>query len=231
VTSASPASAPARVLAVLEHVAGGGDTSNLSGLARETGLNRVTLMRLLADLAEEGVLERTGSGHRLGLRFLRLAAAALSGQDLTSLGQRALDGLSASLGVSAYLVTAEGDRLTYLLRALPDTPLVSRVTVGTVIPIDATTGGRAILAARARKDGHAADGGPVPVFWSRSGYEPGIDSVAAAVVLRDGTPVAALSLAAPSGRLDHSPDRRAEVEQALTVAATDLGVLLDTTRG
>lgn len=218
-----PASAPARVLAVLEHVAGGGSTANLSELARTTGLNRITLMRLLADLTEEGVLERTGAGHRVGQRLLLLSAAALSGQELTSLGQRTLDGLSAALGVSAYLVVAEDDRITYLLRAIPDTPLVSQVTVGTVVPIDATTGGRAVLAARA--------GDRAPVFWSRSGYEPGIDSVAAAVVRPDGSPVAAVSLAAPSGRLDHSPARRAEVEDALITAVADLGALLGAARG
>ncbi|ROO89062.1 IclR family transcriptional regulator [Actinocorallia herbida] len=214
-------SAAARVLTLLEHVADGGGTANLSDLARATGLNRITAMRLVADLEDLGVLERTGSDHRLGSRLLRLAASALSGQDLTSLGQRALDALSTTLGVSAYLVVANETHLTYLLRSIPDTPLVSHIGIGTVVPLDATTGGRAIAAART---------GDNACTWSHSGYEPGIDSVAAPVVPAPGSPVAAISLAAPAGVLDPTPARRTEVEQALRTAAYDLAALLTTTR-
>lgn len=218
----STGSASGRVLALVEHVASGGSTANLSDLARATGLNRVTATRLLADLEGEGVLERSGAGHRLGHRLLTLAATALSGEDLTSLGQRALDGLSTELGVSAYLVVPESDRVTYLLRALPDSPLVSRVTVGTSVPVDATTAGRAIV--------HAGDG-RTGCVWSWSGYEVGIDSVAAPVVGPGGTALAAISLAAPSGVLDGTARRRAQVEAALHAAVTDLAALLASVRG
>ncbi|GAB2866000.1 hypothetical protein GCM10022221_77980 [Actinocorallia aurea] len=216
-----PDSAAARVLTLLEHVADGGTTANLSELSRATGLNRITAMRLLADLESQGALERTGSDHRLGPRLLRLAATSLSNQDLTSLGQRSCDHLSRTLGVSAYLVVADDTHLTYLLRSIPDTPLVSHIGVGTVVPLEATTGGRAITAAR------QGDDSPT---WSHSGYEPGIDSVAAPITPTPAAPVAALSLAAPTGLLDSTPTRRTEVETALRTAVTDLATLLSATR-
>ncbi|MDX6739559.1 IclR family transcriptional regulator [Actinocorallia sp. A-T 12471] len=206
------------MLTLLEHIAEGGSTANLSDLARATGLNRLTATRLLADLTEADAIERTASGHRLSTRLLHLAATALSGQDLTSLGQRALDSLSSKLGVSAYLVVADDTHLTYLLRAIPDQPLVSHITTGTVVPLTATTGGRAILAARS---GH-----PPACVWSRSGYEPGIDSVAAAITPTPTHPVAALSLAAPSGALDPTPTHATALESLLLQTTTSLATLL-----
>ncbi len=242
-------SAPQRVLAVLRHLAAGGDTANLSELARATGVNRVTAMRLLAELEAEGVLERTdGGGHRFGLAFLTLAAQAHRAEDLTSLGRRVLERLSAELGLTGYLVVLTGDQALYLVRAVPGSPLVSNIAVGSRVPAHLTTPGWALLVGH--DDAALRDLlGPEPLqaateqsptgyaaleqridevrehgcAWSHGGFEAGIDSCAAPVGRAGARPVAAISVAGPSSAVRGHKD---EVQRLVTSAAADLSALL-----
>lgn len=60
----------ARAFGLLAYVAAGGATGNLSALAREVGINRITAARLLATLEDEGMLEALPQGaHRMGCGF------------------------------------------------------------------------------------------------------------------------------------------------------------------
>jgi IclR family acetate operon transcriptional repressor len=244
----APQTATGRVVALLRHVARGGATSNLSELARLTGVNRVTAMRLLEDLEAEGMLERTpGGGHRLGLDFLKLAGQAVGAADLTDLGRRSLRALSERLQLTAYLVVLDGAHVLYLLRSMPATPLVSNIAVGSRVPAHQVTPGRVLLAdhdedrlrALLGPEPLAASGPGTPATydallalvaedrargtaWSSGAYEPGVDACAAAVRGADG-PVAALSVAGPTAPLD---GRRAEIEQAVAGEAAELSVML-----
>jgi IclR family transcriptional regulator, acetate operon repressor len=248
VNGESALSAPQRIFAVLRHLAAGGDTANLSDLARATGVNRVTAMRLLADLEAEGILERTdGGGHRFGVAFLTLAAQAHRAEDLTTLGRRILERLSAELGLTSYLVVLDADHALYLLRAVPTTPLVSNIAVGSRVPAHLTTPGWALLAGH---DGAALRDllGPEPLqaateqsptsyaalekqiaqvrehgcAWSRAGFEAGIDSCAAPVGTASGLPVAAISVAGLSGAVR---EREGDVQRLVMAAAADLSAL------
>ncbi|MGH3517496.1 MAG: IclR family transcriptional regulator [Haloechinothrix sp.] len=245
-------SATARVFALVGHVAAGGDTANLSELSRATDVNRVTAMRVLADLEHEGVLERgNGGGHRIGLAFLRLACQALRSEDLTSIGGRVLGELSAELQLSAYLVLPDNDHALYLLRRVPTSPLVSNIAIGSRVPAHLTTAGRVLLLA------HPADElvellGPEPLAattpqspttyrqleglldearargcaWSHAGFEPDIDSCAAPVIGGEGTPIAAVSVAGPPDDLRASEERERFVEASVKRAARQLSDLL-----
>lgn len=239
--------ATGRVLALLGHVAGGGTTTNLSELSRATGINRVTAMRLLEDLEQEGALERTdGGGHRVGLEFLKLAGLALRSADLTALGRRSLRALSGRLQLTAYLVVLDRGDAVYLMRSMPDTPLVSNIAVGSRVPAHLVTPGRVLLRGLAvpelrellgpeplpaatgqsptsydaLADLLAADD---PTAWSSGGYEPGVDACAAAVCDHTGRVVAALSVAGPSSAM---AGRRGEVETMVAQEATDLSAML-----
>ena len=242
-------SAPQRVFAVLRHLAAGGDTANLSELARATGVNRVTAMRLLAELEAEGILERTeGGGHRFGMPFLTLAAQAHRAEDLTSLGRRVLERLSAELGLTGYLVVLDGDHTLYLVREVPARPLVSNIAVGSRVPAHLTTPGWALLSGH---DGVALRDllGPEPLravteqsptsyptlqerigevhehgcAWSHAGFEAGIDSCAAPVGRAGERPVAAISVAGPSGAVRAHEQ---EVQRLVAAAAAELADLL-----
>ncbi|SUE42493.1 IclR family transcriptional regulator [Roseomonas gilardii] len=236
-----------RAVRLMEYIAEGGPTANLSEAARRTGINRATLARLLDTLEHEGVLERGQDGEfRLGLRFLGLAAAALASRDLVSLARPVLARLAAETGLSSYLVVLSGGEALYLAREMPDTPLVSHIRIGSRVPAHLTTPGRMLLAPLPPAERRARLGpGPLPTAtphspathaaldtmlaedaargcaWSFSAYEPGVDSCAAPVLGQDNRPIAALSLAGPAAQFGPAPFR-AEVERRVKDAAAEL---------
>lgn len=245
-------SAVERVLRLIRYVSDGGETDNLSAAARGTGINRLTLMRLLAELEEHGALERVnGGGHQLGTSFLTLAASALAGHDLTSMAQRILPGLTEELGLSAYLVVLDGRDVVYLLRTVPDSPLVCNISLGSRVRAHLTTPGRMLLAHLDTTD-LAPLVGPEPLptasdqsptthrqlrelltgdlqhgcAWSFSGYETGINSCAAAVFDAGGAAIAAISVAGPATRFESEPSMREQTEEAVRHSASELSSML-----
>lgn len=208
-----------RSLRLLRFIAEGGSTRNISEAARQIGVNRVTLMRLIAVLEQAGMLVGEADGHRLGMPFLTLASAALGSSSLIARAREVLPGLAASTRMSAYLVVREDHEIVYWLSETPDTPLVSQIRVGSRLPAYRATPGLAMLAllepgevehmcatAWHESDAPAWDALSARLAairaegcaWSRSGLEAGIDSCAAPIVRGDGAVLAALSVAGPS---------------------------------
>lgn len=245
-----PTSPSERTFRLLQHLAAGGHTTNLSELARETGISRVTGMRLLAELEEVGVIEKHhGGGHRLGIEFLKLASTSLSAEDLPRLGQRVIKRVSQDLQLSTYLVLPEQRNVLYLLRQVPENRLVSNISIGSSIPAHLTTAGRVLLYSQTTQQRRSILG-PEPLetatehspstyselgrildedrnrgcAWSHGGLEPGIDSCAAPVVDSFGEAIAAISVAGPSSLF--TPEFRHEVQTTVITAADDLSVLL-----
>lgn len=251
--AASGATAPLvspviRGLRLLRYIAEGGGTANLSEVGRLIDVNRVTVMRLLATLEHEGVIERLPQGgHRLGLGFLGMAAAGLGSCELTSTGRRFLARLCADLGLSAYLVLLEGNDVVYMAREMPESGLVSHIRVGSRVPAHLTAPGRAMLAllpaaelerryARAelvRQTVHSpasfaqlrellerdAEAG---CAWSFSGYEAGINACAAAVRGASGQALAALSVVGPETVFRRDEDFIVRAESAIKQAVAEL---------
>ncbi|QSN64276.1 IclR family transcriptional regulator [Caballeronia sp. M1242] len=229
-----------RSLRLLRFIAEGGSTRNISEAARRIGVNRVTLMRLIAVLEQAGMLVADAAGHRLGIPFLTLASAALGSSSLIARAREVLPGLAASTRMSAYLAVREGHEIVYWLAETPDTPLVSQIRVGSRLPAYRATPGLAMLALlgeeqvermcesswqepdaplftdlRTRLQRIRADG----CAWSRSGLEPGIDSCAAPIVTADGRVLAALSVAGPSQMFSHgSAGSEALANQVISTA-------------
>jgi len=79
----------ARALAVLDVLAGGGSELGTNEIARRSGINASTVSRLLATLAEAGLVEHVaGSGrYRLGLRLVQLGNAVLERLDLREIAR------------------------------------------------------------------------------------------------------------------------------------------------
>lgn len=252
---ATPASPSARVFRLLQHIAKGGQTANLSELARETGISRVTGMRLIAELEDGKMIEqRPGGGHRIGIEFLKLASLALGEENLSQLGQRIISRVSKDLQVSTYLVLLEEGKALYLLRQVPENRLVSNVSIGSLIPAHLTTSGRVLLVRHSDSELRALLG-PEPLeavtdqspstydelnrlidrvrdmgcAWSHGGLEPGIDSCAAPVLDQSGRPIAAISVAGPSDLF--TPEFIIETQGVVISAARDLSVLLRNTLG
>lgn len=208
-----------RSFRLLRFIAEGGCTRNVSETARRIGVNRITLMRLLATLEQAGMLVAEADGHRLGMPFLTLASAALGSSSLIARARDVLPGVAAATRMSAYLVVREQHEIVYWLAEMPDTPLVSQIRVGSRLPAYRATPGLVMLAqldasevermcetAWQEADAPAWDALSSRLqqirddgcAWSHSALEAGIDSCAAPIVGNDGKLLAALSIAGPS---------------------------------
>lgn len=241
-----------RGLRLLRFIAEGGSTANLSEVGRRIDVNRVTVMRLLATLEHEGMVERLPQGgHTVGFSFLKLASHVLAANDLTTFARRVLARLSGSLQLSAYLAVPDGGDVLYLLRDMPNTGLVSNIQVGSRVPAHLTTPGRMLIAHLSPEQLRERLGDdPLPTVtgqspgtharlaeilaadlergcaWSFSAFEPGIDACAAPVHDATGEVVAAISVAGPQQRFEADGTLRERVQKEVKAAAKDLSALL-----
>lgn len=233
-----------RAFRLLRYVVDGGSTSNLSEVGRSIDVNRVTVMRLIATLEHEGVLEALPQGgHRIGLDFLKLATAATASNDMLDLGRRVLADVRRQLNASAYLAALDGGHVVYLLRDMPEAGLISSVRVGSRVAAHLTTPGRVLLAWQppaaldallpadlaAQADTlrtQLATDRERGCAWSFSGFEQGINSCAAPVFGALGEAVAAISVAGPETALGADAGAREHAEQVILQAARDLSALL-----
>lgn len=104
-----------RAVAVLDAVAASSDDVGTNELARRTGINASSVSRLLATLADAGLVEIVPSSgrYRLGVRLVQLGNAVLSRLDVRELGRPHLDALVRATGETATLsVSGDGDAIT-----------------------------------------------------------------------------------------------------------------------
>lgn len=114
-------------------------------LARELGLPRSTVFRLLSTLEHMGYLERIGNDYRLGLAVLRLGYDYLSTQDVARLAQPVLQQLCDQLGFACNLALRDGTSIVYVARITPPNAFAGAVHVGSRLPAHATVLGRVLL--------------------------------------------------------------------------------------
>jgi IclR family acetate operon transcriptional repressor len=104
-----------RALAVLDAIAADGAEVGTNELARRTGINASTVSRLLATLADAGLVELVpGNGrYRLGVRLVQLGHAVVSRLDVRELGHPILQRLVEATGETATLsLGGEPDAVT-----------------------------------------------------------------------------------------------------------------------
>ncbi len=238
-----------RAFKVLRCIASGDELRNMTASARALDISRTTLIRLVATLEAERMIERTrdGAGYRLGLGLAGLAAQALFSADIVELADPLLGQLAETLGLSAHLGVLDGRDVLYVGRRTPNLHLVSNVRIGSRLPAHATTLGRIILAHRPSDEVQrlyvgirlkaATDKTPTTLAallrqlerdratglaWSSSNFEIGISSVAAAVFDHTGAVVGAINVTGPTGNFESGPRRIAAIEHAIRAAANDL---------
>ncbi|WP_124709009.1 IclR family transcriptional regulator [Gordonia insulae] len=125
------------------------DGSTTSVLAREASLPRATTHRLLADMAEAGLIDRdvrNGRWH-LGSQIYLLGTVAATRYDIVELARDSLVSVARETGESAYLSTRQGDETVCVATEEGSFPLRSHVLqVGTRFPLGVASAGLAILA-------------------------------------------------------------------------------------
>lgn len=226
----------ARITALLSAFLPGDGGLGVSELARRTGLPKSTVHRLAGHLVGAGLLERSGTDLRLGLRLFEIGQLATGHRDLVDAARPVLADLRSGTRNTVHLARLEGAEVVYFeVLPGPDAPdLPSRV--GGRMPAHATGVGKAILAfstdetvdrvvsaglprlstrtitspALLRKQLHRIRSEGVAYEREESGR--GTVCVACPVLDADGVPVAAISVAGWSNRM--RPERVAPAVRA-----------------
>lgn len=139
-------SSVARTFALIELLARRGSLG-MRAISRELGIPTGSTHRLLAELADERIVERTELGDwKLSYRLVQLAGIQLERISLPSLARPVLEQLAAETRETAFLAVPSGDEIVYLDKVQTDMQLQLNVELGTRRPMYCTGLGKAILA-------------------------------------------------------------------------------------
>jgi DNA-binding IclR family transcriptional regulator len=237
-----------RAARLLRHIAEGDRVTNMSRTARELGINRTTLLRLLHTLQSERFIEPRpeGQGWRIGVGLIGLAAQAFFSEDLVQISVPVLTRLAETLSLSAHLGVLDGTEIVYLVRRVPNHSFASNIRIGSRLPAHAANMGRIILAHLPPERVDRMYAGAVlkavtphtavtpaqlhaqleadracGLAWSDGNYEAGISSVAAAIFDATDTPVAALNVSGHAAAFAGA-ERRAQIEAYVRAAAAEI---------
>lgn len=242
-----------RAIAVLRYIAAGNRCRGMSKASKALGINRTTMIRLIATLRDEGMIEEIadGGGYRLGTGLIALAYEALNERGVVQVSRPFLVDLVRELNLSSHLGVLEGREIVYLVRQTPNSHLASNVREGTHLPAHATTIGRILLAQMPREALHALYGNiELPAFtaktrttlpeleaqlaedrargiaWSMANFEPEIGSAAVPVYDYQGKAVAAINVTGHASVFEQSNPQLPQIERALREAARGISEAL-----
>jgi DNA-binding IclR family transcriptional regulator len=241
-----------RVARLLRRIAEGDAVTNMARTARELGMNRTTLLRVLHALEAERFIEPRGerNGWRIGVGLITLTAQAFFSDDLVQTAIPVLTRLAESLTLSAHLGVLDGREVVYLMRRVPNYTFASNIRVGTRLPAHAANMGRIILAylpaEQVERLYTGVDLWPVTrqtavtplqlrdqldndrkkgLAWSDGNYEPGVSSVAAAIFDATNTAIAAINVTGQSAQFE-GEGRRNRIAAAVIDAAREISLRL-----
>ena len=202
-------------------------TPTLTGaeLARNLGLPRASVFRILHTLERSGFVERLGdsASYKLSIGVLRLGFEYLSSMELTEHGRPVVDQLRDATGYSAHLVVRDGRDVVFVVKAAGRSALFHSIQVGARLPAHATVLGRLLLSDLSMQElsqlypekqlPKYTDKTPanlkqlktlmdadrnVGYGLSQGGFETGISTIAAPVFNDEQHVVAALSITVPA---------------------------------
>ncbi len=220
-------------------------------MARELGIPRSTVHRVVQTLEAMGFLRRLESGaYALGPAVLTIGFEYLGSLDIVQLSDPVLARLRDATNWSVHLAVRNGADVVYLSRHASRAAITSNVSVGSALPAYATVIGRVILADLSAAELAAlypakrlealTDQTPTTLAAlsrlleedrrrgyavSTSFYERGVTAVAAPVRDRSGRVVASINAVTVDAALD---DRyvRGELKDQLLAAAAAISAML-----
>ncbi len=138
----------AKALTLLDHFTEDEPEIGLSDLARRSGIDKATVHRMLAVMADAGLVEQRGNGrlYRLGAGVLRLARVRETSFPVTAVYQPALELLAAQTGETAHAALISGRALATI--GVCESARGSRVSLvaGEILPFHSTASGLVALA-------------------------------------------------------------------------------------
>lgn len=118
----------------------------VTALARSLGLPKSSTHRLLATLAQRGLVERgEGGRYRPGIGLVALGLGALDREPLCAAAREVLEQMARELGETCFLVAARAGSLVVLDKAEGTGFLRAAPRVGAVVPVHATAVGKLFL--------------------------------------------------------------------------------------
>ena len=136
----------ARGLKVIETFEGHKQGQTVADVARETGLSRAAVRRLLMTLQTLGYAESDGRIYSLKTRVLKLGFSYLSSASLPTLAQPILEQVTEEVHESSSLTVMDGDQIVYIARSTAKRVMSVGLSVGSRLPAYCTSMGRILLA-------------------------------------------------------------------------------------
>ncbi|WP_028660115.1 IclR family transcriptional regulator [Nocardioides insulae] len=225
-TTVGPVRSVDRALGVLEILARD-EQASLGALARELGVHRSTVSRLVSVLVGHDLVAppRGSGGYRLGPGCLRLAAATAATLDVSTVAQPFCEGLAAELDETCNVAILREGMTINVCQAEGSSAVATRNWVGQRTAPHATSSGKILLAHLAADELAAVLPHRLERFtthtittraalrrelravrrqgysYAQEEYEVGLHAVAAPIRDHTGEVVAALSAAGPGYRL------------------------------
>jgi IclR family KDG regulon transcriptional repressor len=223
-------------------------------IARELGMQKSTVFRLLATMQEFGFIRKAeaGTGYRLGIRLFELGGVVATSFDLRDIALTYLHKIAEQTGETVHLgILNETDTISIETVDGQNT-LKSSVLLGKRIPLYCTSVGKAILAFRSPQEQkeiiskinfikftdntiiHPEAFEVELELTRRRGYavedmeyEVGVRCVAAPIWNSSGKVVASLSISGPSIRITHAkiPELAQLVVKATKKISKELGAI------
>jgi len=137
-----------RAFALLEHVAGADAPVSLADATAAAGLPKPTVYRMLAMLADAGLLAREPDARRVspGPRLARLALGVLRNSSASGARRAILQRLVAAIGETCNLTMLDGAEVVYVDRVESGWPLRVTLQPGSRVPLHCTASGKLLLA-------------------------------------------------------------------------------------
>jgi len=225
-TGGSSLQSVTRAMLALELIAEAGELG-VTELGRRLGVHKATASRLVATLAERGLVERDplSEKYRLGFGLIRLAGAAMAGLDLVRAAHPIVEDLADRTRETVNLGVLSGGAVVYVDQVSGTRAIVSVSWVGRRTPLHCTSNGKVLLAhlpepERDRLLTEPLERATPATIVDRDtletqlreirarGYaqtleelEEGLNAVAAPVRQADGQVIAALSVSGPAFRM------------------------------
>lgn len=215
-----------RALQVLQAFSYDRPVLGVSELARQLGMGKSSVHRILTTLAEQGFVVKTPDDrYRLGFKLHELGQLVVSGLELRQVAHVALERLRNDCGETVHLAVLEGTDAVYVHRFESPSTLRMFSRVGRRVPAHTTSSGKCLLAfgEPAAVDLVIRNGlariGPRSITTEvglqralrevrANGYvvsveenERGVVSIGAPVFGHDGSCIAAVSMAGPTIRV------------------------------
>jgi DNA-binding IclR family transcriptional regulator len=119
---------------------------SISEIVARTNLPVSTCVRIVRNLAHDGLLERVGDRYRIGLAIVRWASSALESRSLITHATPSLEWLRDQTGESALLCIRDGRFAVVVAIANSHHAVVRQLHIGEVAPLHAGSRGKVFLA-------------------------------------------------------------------------------------